>query len=150
MLTLIARFLPSLLPAVHGLLNPWILLVIACALGGAWFKGYQHGAGKLETYRAEQLTAATKINTQRAAVTEKVITRFVEVAGATRIHTEYIEREVADYAESNPAGLCLDPEWRRVHDSAALNPVSDPARSSAGGLRTPAGAARGFGPTDRR
>ncbi len=150
MMTLIARFLPSLLPAVYSLLNPWVLLVIASVLGLAWFKGYQHGAGKLETYRAEQLLAATKINTQRAAVTEKVITRFVEVAGATRVHTEYIEREVADYAETNPAGLCLDADWRRVHDSAALNPVSGPAGSPAGALRAPAGTARGFGITDRR
>lgn len=150
MLSLITRFLPGLGPAVYSLLNPWILLVIACVLGLAWFKGYQTGAGKLEAYRTEQFTAAIEINTKRAKVTEKVVTRYVEVAGATQVRTEYIQREVADYAETNPDGLCLDPDWRRVHDSAALNPIPDPAGSPAGALRTPAGAARGFGITDRR
>jgi len=150
MFTLIARFLPSLGPAVFSLLNPWVLLVIASVLGLAWFNGYQVGAGKLETYRAEQFTAATKINAKRAAVTEKVVTRYVEVAGATRVHSEYIEREVAQYAETNPAGLCLDADWRRLHDSAAINAVSGPAGSPADALRAPAGAARGFGITDRR
>jgi len=150
MFTLITRFLPSLGPAVYSLLNPWVLLFIASVLGLAWFKGYQTGAGKLEAYRTEQFTAATKINTQRAKVTERVVTRFVEVAGATKVHTEFIEREVADYAETNPAGLCLDADWRRLHDSAALNTVSGPAGSPAGALRTPAGVGRGLGITERR
>jgi hypothetical protein len=150
MLTLIARFLPSLLPAAYSLLNPWVLLVIASVLGLAWFKGYQTGAGKLEAYRTEQFTAATKINAQRAAVTEKVVTRYIEVAGATQVRTEFIEREVADYAEQNPAGLCLDADWRRLHDRAALNTVSGPTGSPAGALRTPAAAGQGLGITDRR
>jgi hypothetical protein len=150
MLSLIGRFLPSFLP----LFNPSILLAVgalvaAVALFTGW-QGYRLGAARLDAYKVEQFTAAQSIKARQAKVTERVVTRYIKVAGATRIHTEYIEREVADYAETNPAGLCLDPDWRRVHDRAALNPVPDPARSPAGGLRAPAGAGRGFGITDRR
>lgn len=140
MMLLIARFLPSLLPAVYSLLNPWLLLVIASALGLAWFKGYQVGAEKLETYRAEQFAAATKINTQRAAVTERVVTQYIKVAGKTRTVTEYVDREVIKYADSNP-GVCLDGAWRVLHDAAADNTVPDPARIPYGAAGAPPAAA---------
>ena len=150
MLTLIARFLPSFLP----LFNPSILiavgvLVAAVAVFTGW-QGYRLGAAKLNAYKVEQFTAAESIKARQAKVTERVVTRYVEVAGATKVHTEFIEREVADYAETNPAGLCLDADWRRLHDSAALNTVSGPTGSPAGALRAPAGAGRGLGITDRR
>lgn len=150
MITLIARFLPSLLPAGQALLNPWILLVLASALGLAWFKGYQVGADKLEAYRTEQFEAATKINAKRADITNRVEIRYIEKAGQTRIVTEYIEREVADYAQQNPDGLCLDPEWRRLHDRAALNAVPDPASGANAALRATGRAAEGLRPADRR
>lgn len=144
MLTLITRFLPSLLPAVSSLLNPWVLLVIASVLGLAWFKGYQHGAGKLETYRAEQLLAATKINTQRAAVTEKIVTRYIKVKADTEVVTQTIEKEVTRYAEINP-GRTLDGAWRVFHDAAANNTVPDPAGIPYGAAGAPPGAAEALG-----
>jgi hypothetical protein len=144
MLTLITRFLPGLLSAGQALLNPWILLVLAIALGGAWFKGYQHGAGKLETYRAEQLLAATKINTQRAAVTEKIVTRYIKVKGDTEVVTQTIEKEVTRYAESN-TGRTLDGAWRVFHDAAAANTVPDAARIPYGAAGAPPGAAEALG-----
>ena len=150
MLTLIARFLPGLLPGATVLFNPWMLLVLGLLLAGVWFKGYQTGAGKLEAYRSEQFTAATKINTKRVAVTVKVQTRYIEKAGQTRAVTENIEKEVVDYAQQNPAGLCLDADWRRVHDRAALNAVSDPTGRSHAALRTPGDVAEGFGSTISR
>jgi hypothetical protein len=150
MLTLIARFLPSFLP----LFSPSILiavgvLVAAVASFTGW-QGYRLGAAKLDAYKVEQFTAAESIKARQAKVTEKVVTRYIEVAGATQVRTEYIEREVANYAEQNPAGLCLDADWRRLHDSAALNTVSGPTGSPAGALRTPAAAGQGLGITDRR
>jgi hypothetical protein len=150
MLTLIPRFLPGLLSAGQALLNPWVLLVLASALGLAWFKGYQVGADKLEAYRTEQFEAASKINGQRAAITGRVETRYIEKAGQTRIVTEFVEREVADYAQQNPDGLCLDADWRRVHDRAALNAVPDPASGSNAAMRPTGRAAEGVGITDRR
>lgn len=147
---LIARFLPSLLPAASALLNPWILLAIAAAGGGLWFKGYQVGADKLEAYRAEQLGAATQINARRAAVTVQSEIQYVEVAGATRVVREYIEREVEAYAQQNPDGLCLDADWRRVHDRAALNAIPDPASRPHAALRAPGAAAEGRDRPGRR
>ena len=134
MLTLIARFLPSLLPAVSALLNPWILLVMAVVLGVAWFKGYQVGADKLEAYRTEQFHAATKINAQRAAVTERVVTEYIHVAGKTKVITEIVEKEVIRYADNNP-GLCLDGAWRVLHDAAALNTLPETTGSPNGAAR---------------
>lgn len=144
MLTLIARFLPSLLPAVSALLNPWILLAILAAFGWAGFKGYQIGAGKLETYRAEQLHQATKINTKRAQVTELVVTKYVQVAGKTEFVTRWIEKEVSDYAQANPDGMCLDDNWGGVHERAVLNTIPGPARGADGGLRASGGPAEGL------
>ena len=140
MFLLIARFLPNLLPAVYSLLNPWILLVLASLLGVAWFKGYQVGAGKLETYRTEQFTAATKINTQRAAVSTAAEIRYVKVAGATKVITETIEKEVIRYADSNP-GYQLDGAWRVLHDAAAANTVPNPASIPYGAAGAPPRAA---------
>lgn len=144
MLTFIARFLPSLLSAGQALLNPWILLVLASALGLAWFKGYQVGADKLEAYRTAQFEAASKINGQRAAVTEKIVTRYIKVKGDTEIVTRTIENEVTRYAESNP-GRTLDGAWRVFHDAAAANTVPDPARIPYGAAGAPPGAAEALG-----
>jgi hypothetical protein len=125
------------------------LLVLASALGLAWFKGYQIGADKLERYRSEQFAEATRINTARAKVTTQIETRYVKVAGETRYVTQVIEKEVERYAQNNP-GLCLDPDWRRLHDRAALNTVSDPASGANAALRPTGRAAEGLRPTDRR
>lgn len=144
MLSSIARLLPSLLPAVSALLNPWILLVLGVVLAGAWFKGYQVGAEKLETYRTEQFTAATKINTQRAAVTEKIVTRYIKVKGDTEVITRTVEKEIVRYAESNP-GLCIDGAWRVLHDAAAHNTVPDPAGIPYGAAGAPPRAAEALG-----
>lgn len=149
MLTLLARFLPSLLPAASALLNPWILLALVAGLGLAWFKGYQVSADKLERYRAEQFAEATRINTARAEVTERVVTRYIKVKGDTQVVTNTIEKEVIKYADANP-GLCLDPAWRVLHDAAAANTIPGPARAPGSGLRAPAGAAAGLGPAVSR
>ena len=122
MMSLIARFLPSLIPAISGFLNPWILLAVAVAIGLAGFKGYQLGAGKLETYRAEQLQEATRINLVRGKITERIVIKYIKVAGKTEYVTRWIEKEVANY-ENDTA--CLDTDFRRLHDAAATNAVPE-------------------------
>jgi hypothetical protein len=145
MITLIARFLPSLLPAASALLNPWILLAIAAASGWLWFQGYKVGAAKLEAYRSEQLQQATRINTKRAEVTERVVTKYItRIVPQTQIVTETVEKEVIRYAESNP-GMCLDGAWRVLHDAAALNTVPDRASLAYGAPGAPPGAAQALG-----
>lgn len=145
MLSLIGRFLPSLLPAFTALANPWILLALVLAFGWAGFKGYQLGAGKLETYRAEQLNAATKINMKRAEVTERVVTKYItKIVPKTEIVTRTVEKEVIRYAESNP-GLCLDGAWRVLHDAAAANTVPEPGTIPYGASGAPPRAAEALG-----
>jgi hypothetical protein len=141
MITLIARFLPSLLPAAGALLNPWILLVVAAASGWLWLQGYKVGAAKLEAYRAEQLKQATVINQRRAEVTERVVTKYItKVVPQTQIVTETVEKEVIRYAENNH-GLCLDGAWRVLHDDAALNRIPAAGLQPDGAGRTPPRAA---------
>jgi hypothetical protein len=124
-----------------GLLANWQRLLIygALALSVAALLigyGYHKGSQRLFEHQAAQARAAVKITRKQGAVTEKVITRYVEVAAATRTVTEYVDREVIRYAENNP-GLCLDPDWRRLHDRAAANQLPDPSRPVDGALRTP-------------
>lgn len=155
MTSLIARYLPSLMPALGSFLNPWVLLAVAALAGGVWFHGYATGRDKLDDYIVEQATAAIKVIVKQGAVTEKVVTKYVKVAGATRTVTQTVEKEVLRYATDN-LGLCLDPGWRLLHDAAALNTLPGGADRPPGGLRTPAAPAGGDerpdggpGPADR-
>ena len=142
---MIARFLPGLLPAGKALLNPWILLAIVVASGWLWFQGYKVGAAKLEAYRAEQFQQATRINLKRAEVTERVVTKYItKVVPKTEIVTRTVEKEVIRYAEANPDGICLDPEWQRLHDSAALNLIPAATSGAHDGLRATADPAEGI------
>lgn len=141
MLGLIARFLPSLIPAFTALLNPWIILALVAAFALAGLKGYQLGAAKLDTYRAEQMAEETRLYMKRVEITERVVTKYVtKIVPKTQIVTETVEREVIRYAESNP-GYCLDPEWGRLHDAAATNTVPNATGSPDGAARTPPTAA---------
>lgn len=138
MISLLTRFVPSLIPGLGAFLNPWVLLAIAAAAGFVFFKGYQLGRGALDDYIGKQAVAAVKIIQKQGAVTEKVVTRYIKVKGDTQVVTQTVEKEVVKYADRNP-GLCLDPEWRVLHDAAALNRVSPgPAGLHDGGRAAPA------------
>lgn len=105
------------------LLGSWQRVAIyaslaALLLGMAELDGYRRGEKKLYEYQAEQANAAVAIVTKRGAVTEKVITKYVKVAGKTQVVTNTIEKEVLKYAN---AGTCLDDDWRMLHDAAANN-----------------------------
>lgn len=123
------------------LLSQWQRLLLyaavaAAVLGVAWFHGYTRGELKLADYKAAQATEAVKIVVKQGAVTQKVLTRYVEVAGETNTVTKTVEKEVIRYVDQNP-GLCLDADWRRLHDDAARNTVPGAPGAPPGGLRAP-------------
>lgn len=94
-------------------------LALAVGLYG-WFKGNEHGTQKLTDYIAKEATEKVRIAKARDVVTTQVVTKYVKVQGDTRTITQYVEKEVVKYAESNP-GYCLDARWRSLHDAAASN-----------------------------
>ena len=108
----------------YALLAKWAVIGVLLSAFGAWswFKGNEHGTQKLIDYQAAQAIEAVRINTARSAATAKVVTEYVQVAGKTEVVTQTITKEVVKYADAN-TGYCLDADWRRLHDDAALNAV---------------------------
>ena len=116
---------PPLLSLGFNLLGNWqkyliIGLVILAAAGVVWMHGYGKGSSRLFEYKAEQAEEAVRIIVKRGEVTEKVVTKYVERKAKTQVVTQTIEKEVIKYAEANP-GVCLDRDFRRLHDQSALN-----------------------------
>lgn len=97
-------------------------LLAVILLGGAAGWGYHKGVQRLWDYQAEQARETVKVVVKQGQATERVVTRYVRVQGETRVVTETIEKEIPTYVVQNP-GLCLDPGWRRLHDSAAANAI---------------------------
>lgn len=87
--------------------------------------GYHLGVKQLWDYQAKQATEAVRVAKVQGAVTERVVTKYVKVAGATQTVTNTVKEEVLRYVERNP-GSCLDAQWGRLHDAAALDRVPDP------------------------
>ncbi len=132
------------------LLGNWQRILVYAALAVlilslAELDGYRRGERKLYEYKAEQATKevafVTKVLLLRGEVTERVVTRYVKVAAKTQVVTNTIEKEVVRYVETNP-GYCLDRQWGRLHDAAALDTVPEPASvtDGAGGVPTAAAA----------
>lgn len=121
------------------ILANWKYIVIAVMLAAAflsgWVRGNAHGTQKLVDYVQEQAQEATRIAQVRSKVTEKVITRYLEKKGATERVTEFIDREVVKYAETN-TGMCIDAEFVRLHNNAAANELPKPTPKPSGTLRT--------------
>ena len=101
-----------------------MVLMVAAFGAFAWFKGNEHGTQKLIDYQAAQAKEAVRIVTKRGEVTTQVVTKYIKVAGETKVVTQEVEKEVVRYA--NHTG-CLDVVWRRLHDAAALNRIPDTA-----------------------
>lgn len=108
----------------YALLAKWgVIALLVLSFGGfSWVKGNQHGTAKLDAYVAKQAIETVRVAQARNVVTEKVVTKYVKVKGDTQVVTKTINNEVVKYVDQNP-GLCLDAEWRRLHDSAAKNVV---------------------------
>ena len=124
-----------------GLLANWQRLLIYAALaaavtGGLIGYGYMKGSQRLYEYQAAEARADLRILQKRGSVTERIVTRYVEIAGQTRTVTEYIEGENVKYAEQNST-MCLDVAWRRLHDAAAANRVPSSADGMPSAIGTP-------------
>jgi hypothetical protein len=67
-----------------------VIVLLACAL--LELDGYRRGEKKLWDYQAKQATEAVRIVTKRGEVTERVITKYVKVAGETSVR-DAVHRE---------------------------------------------------------
>lgn len=121
----------SLFTGPYALIAKWAVIALLVLSFGltCWIKGNAHGTQKLYDYQAKQAKEAVRIAQGRERVTTQVVTKYVAIAGKTKVVTETIEKEVVRYADANP-GYCLDAAWRRLHDAAALNAVPEPARGT--------------------
>ncbi len=115
-------FITNLFTGPYAMLAKWgiIALLLAAALTTAWVKGNEHGTAKLDAYIGKQAIESVALIVKQGKATVKVVNRYIQVAGATQVVTETVEKEVIKYAETNTSN-CLDPAWRVLHDSAALN-----------------------------
>jgi hypothetical protein len=96
--------------AIYGVLA-FAALTIAAGLG------YHQGVKRLWDYQVDQARAAVKIVIKQGAITERVVTEYVQIKGKSEVVEKIIEKEVVKYVDKNP-GLCLDTEWRRLHDAS--------------------------------
>ena len=101
-----------------------------------WLHGYGRGVQKLYDYQVAQATEAVKVIVKQGAVTERVVTKYVKVQGRTRVITNTIEREVVRYAAQNTTS-CLDTDWGRLHDAAAIGAVSEAPGAADGATGAP-------------
>jgi hypothetical protein len=113
-----------------------IVALVAAVWGHGYVKGNQHGTAKLDNYIAKQAIESQKILRGQETITEKVIVQYREVAGKTEVVTNTVEKEVIRYEATNTTA-CLDPDWRRLHDAAALNRLPEPAGGVDGAGGTP-------------
>lgn len=122
----------------YALLAKWgVIALLAAVFGGwCWFKGNEHGTAKLTEYIGAQAREGARIVVKQGAVTERVVTKYVKVAGETKVVTETVEKEVVRYADANP-GYSLDPRWRMLHDAAAANALPEPGREADATLGAP-------------
>lgn len=102
-----------------------VAVILASAFGTGWVKGNQHGTQKLTDYIGKQATESAKVIVKQGAATERVVTKYVQLAGKTKVITETVEKEVVKYVDSKPltAACFLDNRWVRLHDSAAAGSI---------------------------
>lgn len=74
---LISRFLPTLVPGLGALLNPWVLLGAVLVLAGAFFYGLHIGNDRLEDYKAAVAAAgkAQEAWSKQRAVDQQKLTK---------------------------------------------------------------------------
>jgi hypothetical protein len=121
-----------LLTLIPGPYRWLVLAALALALVAfGWVKGNQHGTQKLTDYQAAQVLATEKVIVKQGKITERVVTEYVEVKTKAQVVTQTIQTQVTKYAEAAPR-LTLDANWVRLHDSAALGALPDPAGNADG------------------
>ena len=111
-------------------------IAVAAILGYTYFKGRQDGR---EAILRENIAAAVKIVREQGKVTERVVIKYVKVAGETKTKIEVREKEVIRYENAKLDQCPLSNAFVSLHDAAAANTVPDPARSvdgTASGIET--------------
>jgi len=122
-----------------------VYAALVLALGVAiWAHGYSRGELKLYDYQAEQAKASVAVVVKQGEVTERVVTRYVVKMRATENAANGIRTEVNRYAESN-SGMCLDDDWRWLHDAAARGALPERPGGADGVVRAPTADRRGEG-----
>lgn len=117
----------------YALLAKWGIIIILLLSVGVfgWVKGNDHGTQKLTDYIGKQAVETVRIGKARDLITQNTLIKYIKVKGKTELVTSTIDREVIKYAEANTT-MCLDAEWRMLHDSAAINTVPDPTKRTDG------------------
>ena len=118
-------------------LIPWQVYAGLALVAAFWLHGNaQYRAGVRESderhriadeaARTKQAEQAAKVVTQQAAVTERVVTQYVDRVRTVREKAREIVKEVPVYV---PADSCPLPSgFRLLHDAAAgLSPIPNPA-----------------------
>ena len=115
--------MPLILGFFTSGIGRWVVLsvIVLAALG--FIRTHLINEGRSQVL-AENRVAAAKIVVKQGAVSERVVIKYNQVESKTEEVVRYVDREVVKYAEHN-TGLCLDAEWRVLHDRAA-NAVPDP------------------------
>lgn len=115
-------------------------VLLVALLGVTYFKGFVHGRQKYDELVARLAVEETRIAQAREKVTTRVVVKYVEKQGQTQAAQDVIKREVIRYANS---GMCLDRDWRVLHDAAARNDrpseSTDAAPTAASALATVTG-----------
>jgi hypothetical protein len=124
----------SIIPMGYRLIA--LALLVVAIFGYGWFRGNEHGTQKLIDYQAEQAKEAVRIVTARGAVTEKIVTKYIEVVGKTKTVTQTVEKETVRYETLKLDRNILSVAAVSLHDSAADNAVPSAAKSIDG---TPSG-----------
>lgn len=114
----------SLFTGPYGVIAKWGVIAALCAAvsGFFWVQGDRHGTRKLIDYQAKQAVETVRVAQARSIVTERVVTKYVQVKASNKTVSDTIAKGVSDYASSN-SGSTLTPAWRMFHDAAALNTI---------------------------
>ena len=125
---------------IFGGLSTYMIAAVAVAvvLGYTYMKGRQDGR---EAILRENVQAAVRIIREQGAVTERVVTKYVKVAGETKVKREVIEKEVIKYVESGLDSCPISNRAVVLHNASAANilpPTIGPTDGAASHLATSA------------
>lgn len=103
----IARFLPSLVPGLGALMNPWVLLILGGIVASAFFYGLHIGNSRLESYQiavkavgqAQEERTAQRIKDDQANKKETDRGYKIKLAAANRF-----ANALADQLRKAPSG----------------------------------------------
>ena len=101
----------------------WALLAVIITAALAFEREHLINEGRTQVI-AETKVAAAKIVVKQGEATVKIVDHYHETQGKTKTEIQYVDREVTKYAEQNTS-YCLDAEWGKLHDSSAINAISN-------------------------